>query len=159
MKTLTKRIGTSSGRYDMVTDKDCPIIHSIDLTDDCPKLAHKKGKKREAFVVDYIQDRNGIKVLVNLFYPGENYGGHVLNTISQISGNLYTDSTYHFCGYARRAGLTPNELAEIVRREAPKVDVERLVQDIRTSYRKPKMPMSQVRQLIRELGENAVGFA
>jgi hypothetical protein len=45
MKTLEARIGKDSGRYDMVTNRDCPIIHSIDLTEDCPKLANKKRQK------------------------------------------------------------------------------------------------------------------
>lgn len=158
MKTLTKRIGTNSPFYDAITNKDCPVIHSIDLTDDCPNLAQEKGKKRRAFIVDYIQDRNGVKVLINLFYPGKDYGSFVLNTICQINGNPDTDTMRAFCGFAKRAGLTSSELVDIVRREAPNVDVQRLVEDIRISYGKPKMPMSQVRKIIMELGDNAVGF-
>ena len=125
MKKYKQRVGRCIGYYDSKTGRDLKIVKSVDISNECPT------KNNGAVLLDFAQATEGIMVNITQCNPGKNYGTSSGIFLKNLQDLLTSEMTRSFCMFASHFGLTPERLANIVRREAPPIDKKKLIRDFR----------------------------
>lgn len=134
--------------YDSRTGLDLEVIHSVEITDQCP---NRKGTDRKV-ILDFAQATEGILVNLTDCYPKQDLGGGVMNFVRSLD-DLKSDTMGSFCFFAEVFGLTPAELVKIILQEAPTINRTKLISDFRVFKEKDGIkPSPYFTRLLRESG-------
>jgi hypothetical protein len=118
------RTGEKTNTVDGLTGEVMICTRSIDITDCCPSRQNDKKKK---VIVDYMQGTDGISF--HLFS-----GLGVRNTLEDLE-DLESRTTAVFCRFSETLGFNhPQDLREIIKKHAPKLDRKQLLADLRKAF-------------------------
>lgn len=156
MKLLSHRVGTQPSLHSIDDDTRQPvqIVKSVDISDTSPARSLQSVDEREAMILDFVQTRKGMMVIITDCSPGKEMGA-VLSTVPRLMRNYKDhDVNENVRKWALRLGYTFEQFTGIVSCVEPPLDREKLIRDIRLSEDGDQMPMETVIERLKAMGVN-----
>lgn len=133
MRARQDRVGTAiAGFTDWPRCRGIAIIHSLDITEECPLCAFL----HVSVLLDYGQATTGIVFQLTSCYPGSDEGMSIMHPLESLQ-RLEHPGLGNFHEFAEQFGISSEELVLIVQSQAPTLDRKRQIEDFRAYALEP----------------------
>lgn len=156
MKLLMHRVGTEPSLHGIDEDTRQPvqIVKSVDISGTSPARALQSAEEREAMILDFVQTRKGMMVIITDCSSGKEVGAMLSTAPRLMRYHGDNDVNANVRKWALRLGYTFEQFTGIVSCVEPPLDRDKLIRDIRLSEDGDQMSMETVIERLKAMDVN-----